>query len=150
MESVNGIFLKTSYKVYIEKPQSSISTHPFSDVPSFSKYLNPQVRINKLVNIVVHHPCPSRLASGIHPYFFKLLRVLSLSRMLVEFSLTCIFHHVWEKSSVYGVHIRKCIESMYCYSCLKSPLKFLGKIFWKSVPPKGQEQSGGGNYDLLY
>ena len=30
-------------------------------------------------------------------YFFKHLRVLSLSRMLAEFSLTCIFHHVWEK-----------------------------------------------------
>ena len=29
--------------------------------------------------------------------FFKLVRVLSLSRMLVEFFLACIFHHAWEK-----------------------------------------------------
>ena len=63
--------------------------------PLFQKYLNTQVRTNKLVNSVVYHLCPSILASGIHPYFFKLLRVLSLSRMLVQFSLTCIFHHVW-------------------------------------------------------
>ena len=63
----------------------------------FQKYFNPQVRTNKLVNSVVYHLCLSILASGIHPYFFKLLRVLSLSRMPVQFSLTCIFHHVWEK-----------------------------------------------------
>ena len=66
----------------------------------FQKYLNPQVRTNKLVNSVVHHLCSSRLASEIHTYLFKLLRVLSLSEMLVEFCLTCIFHHVWEKFMV--------------------------------------------------
>ena len=93
--------------MYIEKPQSFISTHPFSDVSSFSKYLNPQVRTNKLANSVVYHLCPSKLASGIHLCFFKLLRVLSLSRMLVEFSLTCIFHHVWEKfSSLWYSHYK--------------------------------------------
>ena len=43
--------------------------------------------------------------------------------MLVEFSLTCIFYHVWEIFSIYGVHIpRKCIEYMHFYSCL-SPQK---------------------------
>ena len=52
----------------------------------FEKYRNPQVRTKKLANSVFYHPCPSRLASGICPYFFKLLRVLPLSRMLVEFS----------------------------------------------------------------
>ena len=64
--------------------------------PPFQKYLNPQVRINKLVNSVVYHPCPSILAWGINPYFFKLCSVLSLTRMLVEFSLTFILYHVWE------------------------------------------------------
>ena len=54
--------------------------------PLFQKYLNSQVRTNKLVNSVVYHPFPSRLASGIHPYFLNLLGVLFLSRMLVEFS----------------------------------------------------------------
>ena len=54
--------------------------------PLFQKYLNSYVRNNKLVNNVVYHSCLSMLASGKHPYFFKLPRVLSLSRMLVEFS----------------------------------------------------------------
>ena len=44
--------------------------------PLFQKYLNPQVRANKLVNSFVYHSCPSILASRIHPYpyFFKLLK----------------------------------------------------------------------------
>ena len=136
--------------MYIEKPQSFISTHPFSDVPSFSKYFNPQVRTNKLVNSVVYHPCPSRLASGIHPYFFKLLRVLSLSRMLVEL-LWLVYSTMCGKNfPVYGVHIRKCVESMHFYSYPESTLTSPGTIFWKSVSPKSQEQRGGWNYDLLY
>ena len=118
--------------------------------PHFQKYLNPQVRTNKLVNSVVYHLCLSILASGIHPYFFKLLRVLSLSRMPVQFSLTCIFHHVWEKILIYGAHIRKWIESMHFYSWPSSPLKTPGTTFWKSVSHKGQEQRGGVNNDLLY
>ena len=51
--------------------------------PLFQKYINSQVRTNKMVNIL--------------SYFFKLLRPLSLSRMLVEFSLACIFNHLREK-----------------------------------------------------
>ena len=38
--------------------------------PRFQKCLNPQVRINKLVNSVFYLPCPSRLASGIQPFIF--------------------------------------------------------------------------------
>ena len=56
----------------------------------FQKCLNLQVRTNKLVSSVFYHPCRSRLASGIHHYFFKLLGVLSFSRMLVQFSNLCI------------------------------------------------------------
>ena len=69
----------------------------FPMFPIFKKYLNSQVRTNKLVNSFLYHPCPSILALGIHPYFFKLLRVLSLCRILVEFSVTCIFPQLWEK-----------------------------------------------------
>ena len=92
-ECVNGNLNK--YKVYREASILYLFQHTlFLMFPIFQKYLNPQVRTNKLVNSVVYHPCPLKLASGMHPYFFKLLRVLSLSRMLVELSLTCIFHHV--------------------------------------------------------
>ena len=36
----------------------------------FQKYLNPEVRTKKIVSSVVYHPCPSRLASRIHPFLF--------------------------------------------------------------------------------
>ena len=56
-----------------------------------------------------------------------------------------MFHHVW-KFSIYGVHIpRKCIEFMYFYSCPSPPLK---KVFLRICFL--QDESGGGNYDLLY
>ena len=65
------------------------------------KYLNTQVRTNEFVNSVAYHLCPSVLASGIHPYFFKLLRVLSVSRVWVNLWCShqtiklnlCIFTH---------------------------------------------------------
>ena len=38
--------------------------------PYFRKYINPQVRNNKLVNSVFCHLWPSRLTSGIHPFIF--------------------------------------------------------------------------------
>ena len=65
-------------------------------------------------------------------YFFNFLKILSLSRMLVEFSLTCIFHHVWENF----FNLKKCIESTHFYSCPSHPLKTPGRIFWKSVSSK--------------
>ena len=47
--------------------------------------------------------------------------------------------------SIYGVHIpRKCIESMHFYLCLSPPLKTPGRICFT------QDETGGGNYDLLY
>ena len=56
-----------------------------------------------------------------------------LSRMLVEFSLICIFQHVWEKLvNLWCSYSWKIIESMLFYSRLKTP----GRIFWKSVSPK--------------
>ena len=53
-----------------EVPQSSISTHPFSDVPSFSKISRLSVRTNKIVSGAVYHPYLSRLTSKIHPFIF--------------------------------------------------------------------------------
>ena len=109
-----------------ENPQSSISTHVFSNVPC-QEYLNPQVRTNKLVNSLFYHSCPSRLASGL--YSLNSL-AFYLSRMLVEFSLTCMLQHVRKNVSIYRVHIpTKCIESIHLYSCLSPPLKTAGKIF---------------------
>ena len=105
--------------------QSSISKHPFV-VPSFSKISQPQVKLKKMVSSVFYNPCPSRLASRVNilSHFFKFLRSLYLSRMILEFSITCVFYYVWGKVLNFGVHIhRKCIESRHFYSCSSSPIK---------------------------
>ena len=102
-----------------------------------------------------------------------------LSRMLVEFSLTCIFQHVWEKCfNLWCSHSQKIIESMLFYSCPSSPL-MCGKkftIYSVHIPRKSlnlyffthtsvphsklvveffenlfpKDRRGGRSYDLLY
>ena len=94
----DAVWTEASLKQSVQRSLNLLFQHTlFLVFPLFQKYINPQDRTNKLANRFVYHLCSSILASGIKPYFFKLLRVLSLSRMLVQFSLTCIFHHVWEK-----------------------------------------------------
>ena len=133
--------------------------------PLFREYLNPQViRINKMVNsvntILVFQ---DQLQGYILLYFYNFLRALSLFRMLVEFSLIFVlFHHVWEKFSIYGVHIpRKSIESALLPQSKLSP-QFLSshprqreithslrQYFFKNLFPPTAERSVG-NYDLLF
>ena len=62
-------------------------THSFFVNPSFLRISQLQVRINKMVNRLDYHPRFSRLSSRILSYLYKLHRALSLSRILVEFSL---------------------------------------------------------------
>ena len=77
--------------------QSSISTHSFSDVPS-QKYLNPEVRNNKLVNGVSLPTLFFKISPTDTSFHISLNSLgVYLSRMLAEFSMTFIFHHVWEK-----------------------------------------------------
>ena len=110
--------------------------------PLFQKYLNTQVRTNKLVDSVVYHLCPSILASGIHPYFFKLLRVLSLSRMLVQFSLTCIFHHVWERIFNLWCSHQK-MNWIYAFLLMPQfPTQNSRYNFWKICFPQGPRTKG--------
>ena len=69
----------------------------------FWGYLNSMIRINKMVNSLDYHPCPSRLASRIHPFIFLYTHEgfisLSLQNACWIFSQTLIFHHMWEKFS---------------------------------------------------
>ena len=70
-------------------------------------------------------------------HFFKLLRFFYLFRMLVEFSVTCIFQHVWETFfNLWCSHSQKIIKSMLFYLCPTPPLITPGGIFWKSVSSK--------------
>ena len=96
-----------------EKPQSSSSTHPFSDVPLFQKHRDTSFHIS------------------LNSLGFYLSECL-LNFLWLVYSTMC-----GKKFSIYGVHIpRKCIESMHFYSCPSPPLKTPGRIFWKSVSPK--------------
>ena len=61
---------------------------PFSAVLFSEKYLNPQARINKVVNkyTVDYHPCLSQLTSTIHTLIFLwTLRGLSPESFLIFF-----------------------------------------------------------------
>ena len=52
-------------------------------------------------------------------YFYKLLRPLSLSKMVVESSLKLVYSTIGEENfKIYCVHIpRKCTECRHFYSC---------------------------------
>ena len=77
-------------------PQSSISTHPFSDFLSFEKISEPPSQNQKMVNSVVYHPCTSRVTSRIHFFHIPLNYLGFYLSQFVELSLTCIFHLMWE------------------------------------------------------
>ena len=91
--------MKSQYKVYREASLFYFSI-PFLWFSLFFSIISQPPGWNQQIG---NHPypCPPTwyLQWYIFPRFFKLVRVLSLSRMLVEFflSLTCMFHHVWEK-----------------------------------------------------
>ena len=132
-----------------EKPQSSISTHPFSNIPSFSKISNPQVRTKKLVNSAFYHLCPSGLASQgyIFLYFFKLFRVLSLQNACWIFSDLYIptlwekFFNLWcshsknVKKSLNAKHKNAFNLCIFTHAWVPHS-KLFDWIFWRSAFPK--------------
>ena len=76
-----------------------------------------------MVNSLDYHPCLSILASKILSFYISvnyLWLYLSLSRIIVEFSLKLLYSTMYGKSiQIYGVHIPgKCIDSRHFYSCL--------------------------------
>ena len=82
-------------------------------------------------------------------YLFKLLRILSLSRILVEISLTFIFHLVWE--NLFQFMVFKVLENaLYLRIFTHVPVihsKIQAKFSENLFP---QDKKGGKNYDLLY
>ena len=91
---------------------------------TFWRYLNSQVSINKMVSSLDSYSSPSRLALKKHPFIFLWTPkgFISLSTMLVEFSLKLLHSPCGKKFQSYGAHFRtKWIDSRDFYSCL-SPL----------------------------
>ena len=109
--------------------------------PLFQKYLNSQVRTKKVVNSAV---LQDQAQGYILSYFFRLFRVLSLSRMLVKFSLTCTFHHAWGKCfNSWCSHSWK-MHWIYAFSYLcPIPTQNSRQNFWKSCfsKTKGVEKT---------
>ena len=128
-------YLKPQY-MCAEVPQSSISIYPFSVAPFFRGYLNLQVTIIKIVNIVKGY---------ILSHFYKLLRVF------ISLQNTCWIFICGKNFQIYGVHIpRKCIESKHFSSSYHFTLGRgkslipLGSIFLKicfSQQQKGVEET---------
>ena len=85
---------------------------------------NRQVRINKMVNSI------SLKETSFHVSKYKLLRALSLSRMLAEFSLKLLYSTKCGKNfQIDGVHIPgKCTDSRHFHSW-SSPLKTCPQVF---------------------
>ena len=94
--------------VYIQRSYNLLFQHIiFLMFPHFQKYLNPEVRRNKLVNSVFYHLFLQDQPNLRDTSFHSSLNSLGfyISRMLVEFSLTCIFQHVWEKVFLFMVFL---------------------------------------------
>ena len=80
---------------------------------------------------------------------YKLLRVLSLSRMLVEFSLTCISHHVLEKFLNLWYSYSYKMHWVYIFLLMPHlPIQNSKQNFLKIGFP--EDERGWENYDLLY
>ena len=92
-----------------------------------------------------YHPCPSRLASGIHHYFFKLLGVLSLSRMLVEFSNLRIPPCVGTIFQFMVFTLENALNLRICTHCSvshsKLQMQFFENLFSPRTKNKGVEET---------
>ena len=124
--------------------------------PHFQKYLNPQVRTNKLVNSVFYHPCPSRLASVIHPFIF----LWTPSSFISPENAYLIFSDLYIPTCVgkiFQFMMLTFLENVLNLCILThAPVpisKFLVEFFENFFPlplPSPQDGKGGGSYDWLY
>ena len=69
--------------------------------------------------------------------------------MLAEFSLTCVFHHVWETFLKFIVFtFLKNALNLGIITHVRSPCKTPGRIFGNLFPPTAAKV--GENFNLLY
>ena len=66
----NPSFVKVNYLLPSQAEQLPKLPSLFLLAPLFWGYLGSQVAINEMVSNLDYHPCPSRLASRIHPVLF--------------------------------------------------------------------------------
>ena len=127
-------------------PQFSISMYPFSVAHYFRRYLNFfQIRINKMVNSINTLTLQDQSQGYILSYFFEVLRVLPLSRMLVKFSLRLVY------STMCGKLSRKNTESTNSYSCCPpSPPHPLPLPSQSSPPSQSKKYEDDLEHSVIY
>ena len=137
-------------------------------LPIFSEnYLNPQTRINKMVNkhTVNYHPSPSQLISRIHPLIFLWTPkgFISPESFLIFFLNLYIPLWLWKSFKfillrlLVNTFVNQKIESVHFYSCPQATLPqvfistsqaegnysfLLNRVFWRSI--FSPAESGGG------
>ena len=75
-QALHRLFLKPQYKVY-RGASILYFNASFSDVPSFSQMSQPPGSNQQMINSVVYHPCPSRLASRLTLTFVRYLTLIN-------------------------------------------------------------------------
>ena len=149
-------------------PYFKINGPIFCYSPFFEECLNPQARINKMVNNynVNYHLRPSELTSSIHPLLFLWTpkEFISPEYFLNFFSNLYILPWLWKSFNFMALRllentfVSQKIESVHFYSCYQaklsswffsSPLQpernYLfppSSVFWKSIFP--QQKRGRG------
>ena len=123
----------------VEEPQFTISTHPLSEVPSFSEISQSHGQNQQISKQCCLPPLSFKISLRDKSFHISLncLGFYLFPQCLLNF-LWLVYSTMCGKSyPIYGVHIpRKCIESMHFYSYPSPSLKTPGRIFWKSVSPK--------------
>lgn len=115
------------------------SNSPFSYCLLFLKEnLNPQIRINKIINkcSVNYHPSHSGLTSSVHNLIFQ----ENFSQIFLEFSLKPAFlimvvgnfQNLWCSDYLENAYMGQKIESRHFYLC---PTEFLLQVLISTLPP---------------
>ena len=102
-------FLKLQYKVYREASIFYLNA-TFFDVPSFSKISQPPGQNQQIDKQCFLRPLSFNITLKDTSFYIFLnsLGFFFLSRMLAQFSLTCIFHHFFESYfNLWCLHFQK-------------------------------------------
>ena len=109
-QALHRIFLKPQYKVYRDASILYFNGS-FSDVLSFSKISQSPGQNKQMVNSVIYHPCPRRLASGLTLTFIRHLTLINGN--LIKQKILAFSFEESLNNSILLVHIAN--YSVYLY-----------------------------------
>ena len=126
-----------------EVPQSSTSTHPFSDVLFFSKISQTPGQNQQNNKLCCLQLLPFKISIKDTSFHISLNSLGLRARMLVEFSLTCIFHLCGKsfKFMVFTFLENASNLGIFAHACPVPHSKFQAEFFENHLL---QQQKGGG------